>query len=80
MTSSSNPDTPSAGQNGPVAGHRNSVPGAQQLLRRSENLGGRQKGSVICISDIIDISPGNLDSSLCFFQPSVSHDVLLHRS
>ena len=25
---------------------------------------------------IIDISPGNLDSNLCFFQPSVSHDVL----
>ena len=25
---------------------------------------------------VIDISPGNLDSSLCFFQPSVSHDVL----
>jgi len=25
---------------------------------------------------LIDISPGNLDSSLCFFQPSVSHDVL----
>ena len=24
----------------------------------------------------IDISPGNLDSSLCFFQPSISHDVL----
>ena len=24
----------------------------------------------------VDISPGNLDSSLCFFQPSVSHDVL----
>ena len=23
---------------------------------------------------IIDISPGNLDSSLCFFQPSISHD------
>ena len=35
------------------------------------------KGGVICISEvIIDISPGNLDSSLCFFQPSVSHDVL----
>ena len=31
---------------------------------------------VICISEVIDISPGNLDSSLCFFQPSVSHDVL----
>ena len=34
------------------------------------------KGAVICISEVIDISPGNLDSSLCFFQPSVSHDVL----
>ena len=34
------------------------------------------KGGVICISEIIDISPGNLDSSLCLFQPSVSHDVL----
>ena len=27
-------------------------------------------------SEVIDISPSNLDSSLCFFQPSVSHDVL----
>ena len=26
-------------------------------------------GGVICISEVIDISPGNLDSSLCFFQP-----------
>ena len=25
---------------------------------------------------VIDISPGNLDSSLCFIEPSVSHDVL----
>src|SRR5574338_461812 len=32
------------------------------------------KGGVICISEVIDISPSNLDSSLCFFQPSVSHD------
>ena len=31
---------------------------------------------VIFISEVIDISPGNLDSSLCFFQPSVSHDAL----
>ena len=31
---------------------------------------------VICISEVIDSSPGNLDSSLCFFQPSISHDVL----
>ena len=27
-------------------------------------------------SEVIDISPSNLDSSLCFFQSSVSHDVL----
>ena len=33
------------------------------------------KGGVICISEVIDISPCNLDSSLCFFQASVSHDV-----
>ena len=26
--------------------------------------------------EVIDISPGNLDSSLCLFQSSVSHDVL----
>ena len=34
------------------------------------------KDGVICISEVIDISPSNFDSSLCFFQPSVSHDVL----
>ena len=28
------------------------------------------------LSEVIDISPCNLESSLCFFQPSVSHDVL----
>ena len=32
--------------------------------------------SVICLSEVIDISPSNLDSSLCFIQPSISHDVL----
>ena len=31
---------------------------------------------VICISEVIDISPDNLDSSLCFIQPGISHDVL----
>ena len=31
------------------------------------------KGGIICVSEVIDISPSNLDSSLCFFQPSVSH-------
>ena len=30
------------------------------------------KGGVICVSEFIDISPGNLDSSLCFIQPSIS--------
>ena len=28
------------------------------------------------VSEFINISPSNLDSSLCFLQPSVSHDVL----
>ena len=28
------------------------------------------------IAQVIDIFPGNLDFSLCFIQPSVSHDVL----
>ena len=34
------------------------------------------KGGVICISEVNDISPSNLDSSSCFIQPSISHDVL----
>ena len=33
-------------------------------------------GGVICTSEVLDISPSNLDSSLCFLQPSVFHDVL----
>ena len=37
----------------------------------------RHQGGVICISEVIDISPSNFDSSLCFLQPSISHDVLL---
>ena len=31
---------------------------------------------IIFISEIIDISPGNLDSSLWFIQPGISHNVL----
>ena len=31
-------------------------------------------GGVICISEVIDISPSNLDFSLCFIQPGISHD------
>ena len=33
-------------------------------------------GGVICISEVADISPSSLDSSLCFIRPSVSHNVL----
>ena len=34
------------------------------------------KGGVICISEVIDISPGNLDSSLCFIQTGISNYIL----
>ena len=34
------------------------------------------KSGVICISEVTDVYPVNLDSSLCFIQRSVSHDVL----
>ena len=34
------------------------------------------KCGVIGISEVIDTSPGSLDSSLCFIQPGISHDVL----
>ena len=33
-------------------------------------------GGVTCISEVIDVSPSTLDSSLCFIQPSISHGVL----
>ena len=36
----------------------------------------KAKGGVICISEVIDISPSNLDSSLCFIQPGILNDVL----
>ena len=43
----------------------------RQMMKESE-------GTVTMkqIAQVIGISPGNLDSSLCFFQPSISHDVL----
>ena len=34
------------------------------------------KGGVICISEVIGISPSNLPSNLCFIQPSISYDVI----
>ena len=33
-------------------------------------------GGVICISEVIDSSPSNLDSSLSFIQPGILYDVL----
>ena len=35
-----------------------------------------QEGCVIYVSEIIDLSPSNLDSSLCFIQTGISHNVL----
>ena len=35
------------------------------------------KGGVICISEVTDIFPCNLDSSLCFIQPSILHFIFL---
>ena len=37
------------------------------------------KDSVICISEVIDISPGNLNSSLCFKQPGILHDACAYK-
>ena len=34
------------------------------------------KGGIIRISKVVDISPDSLDSTLCFIQPSILHDVL----
>ena len=34
------------------------------------------KSDVITLSEVIDISPSNHDSSFCFIQPSISHDLL----
>ena len=33
------------------------------------------KSGINCISEVIDLSSCNLDSSLCFIQPSILHDV-----
>jgi len=31
--------------------------------------------SSVSMSEVVDISPGNRDSSMCFIQPGISHDV-----
>ena len=51
-----------------------SVYGVAQSWTRLKRLS--SSSSSVCISEVIDISPGNLDSSLCFIQPDISHDVL----
>ena len=33
-------------------------------------------GGIICICEVIDTSPSNLDSNSCFIQPDILHDVL----
>ena len=47
------------------------------LIKRffSSSLLSAHKGSIICISEVIDISPHNLDSSLCFIQPGILDNV-----
>ena len=45
-------------------------------LFSSSSLSAIRVGDVICILEVNDISPSNLDSSLCFLHPSVSRDVL----
>ena len=31
--------------------------------------------SSVSMSEVVDISPGSRDSSMCFIQPGISHDV-----
>ena len=50
--------------------------GLKFSMQKAKIMASGHKGSVICISEVIDISPGNLDSSFCFIQPGISHDVL----
>ena len=47
------------------------------FIRRvfSSSLISVHKSGVICISEVVDIFPSNLDSSLWFIQPGISHDV-----
>ena len=46
----------------------------KRLFRSSSPL--CHKGDVICVSEVTNISPCNLDFSLCFIQSGISHDVL----
>ena len=42
----------------------------------SSSLSAIRMMSSVCVSEVTDISASNLDSSLCFIQPNISHDVL----
>ena len=48
----------------------------RRLLRVPWSARRSNPGLPHCVSEVIDISPGNLDSSLCFIQPGILHDVL----
>ena len=51
---------------------------------RLQSMGSQRVGHIwltslsfpICIFDVIVVAPRNLDSSLCFIQPGISHDIL----
>ena len=45
-------------------------------LENSMNSTFCHKGGLICLSEVIDVSPSNLDFSLCFIQQGISYDVL----
>ena len=57
----------------PKKGSKKAVTKAQKKDGKKRKRSHKESCSVY---EIIDISPGNVDSSLCFFQLSVSHDVL----
>ena len=46
------------------------------FIKRLSSLLSAIRGVSSAVSEVVDVSPGNLDSSLCFIQPSISHDVL----
>ena len=49
--------------------------GLFQWVSSSHQVAKVLESDIICVSEVVDISPGNLNSSLCFIQPSILHDV-----
>ena len=50
--------------------------GLFQWVSSSHQVAKVLESDIICVSEVVDISPGNLNSSLCFIQPSILHDIL----